>query len=92
MAASIEGITISTSIEALASGEGFITRVNAGWNPRDTDSRTASRQAQTDGVIGSLLNGHEDTYVLAKDAVDARVAAFESEITTFISDWNAANP
>lgn len=93
MAITVEGVRVNTTIEALETGEGFLMRVNADWqfNRNDTEKRAAVRYAQQNDILGSRLNGHEDTYANAETAITTAVNNFESDLTTFISDWNAGN-
>lgn len=88
MALTIEGIRVNTSIEALAQGEGFIVRLNTSWN-LPNDMRNVRMQAEEQDIIGQRLNGHEPTYADAKTALTTAMDQFETDVTTFISDWNS---
>lgn len=81
MAITIEGINITTSIEALSQGEGFIVRLNTNWN---TDRETR-RLAEQEGLLGEKLNAHEATFGEAQTRLSTAIGAFVTGIQAFIT-------
>lgn len=90
----IEGISVQPKIEAKQQGEGFDVELVTDWFPNrknhllPNELQNAIRDARSQEIIGFRVNGHEDTYADARTRIDTEISDFESEITTFINDWN----
>jgi len=89
----IEGIKIDSSIEALSHKEGeeqgFLVRVNTSWRVnKDKSNQEAITDANSQGLLGLIHNGHEATYADAQAAKQATVNQFVNDITTLIDNYN----
>ena len=81
----IEGISFSPYVEALAPGEGFIVRLSTSWN---TDRETR-RLAEQEGLLGQRLNVHKATFAEARTAIDTAIGDFVTDVQAFISENSA---
>jgi hypothetical protein len=96
MAIDTQGLNIETDIRALEEGDGFVVNVSTDWFPDvrnhklTQEQRNAINQAQSDGLLGLQLEGHEPSFADANTRINSVVDQWVTDISTFITNFNTS--